>query len=45
MDKIVWRHSIRHDTVVLETPVAEAELESGASPLVVRARAEGVRVA
>jgi hypothetical protein len=44
MDKVMWRHSIRHDTVVTEIPVTEAELERAGTPLLVRARAEGVRV-
>jgi hypothetical protein len=44
MDKIMWRHSIRHETVVTETPIAEQELERGVTPLAARARAEGVRV-
>jgi hypothetical protein len=44
MDRVMWRHSIRHDTVVTEIPVGEAELERGSAPLHLRARAEGVRV-
>jgi hypothetical protein len=44
MDRVMWRHSIRHDTVVTEIPVAEADFEHAVSPLLVRARAEGVRV-
>lgn len=44
MDKVMWRHSIRHDTVVTGTPVTDAELRRGASPLLARALAHGVRV-
>jgi Uncharacterised protein family (UPF0158) len=44
MDRVMWRHSIRNDTVVVCAPVTEAELEDGASPLLARAGSEGVRV-
>lgn len=44
MDNVMWRHSIRHDTVVIESPVAQREYERAGTPLVARARAEGVRV-
>jgi Uncharacterised protein family (UPF0158) len=43
MERIMWRHSVRNDTVVTEIPVTEAELERGATPLLMRALAEGVR--
>ena len=44
MDRVMWRHSIRNDTVVTEAPVSEAELARAATPLLARAAAEGVRV-
>jgi hypothetical protein len=44
MDPVMWRHSVRNDTVVTETPVSEAELGSGNAPLLARARAEGIRL-
>jgi hypothetical protein len=44
MDKVMWRHSVRNDTVVTGIPVTEAELERGDTPLISRALAEGVRV-
>ncbi|MGH2714918.1 MAG: UPF0158 family protein, partial [Thermoleophilaceae bacterium] len=42
MDQVMWRHSIRNDTVVVCAPVTEAELERAESPLLARAAAEGV---
>jgi Uncharacterised protein family (UPF0158) len=44
MDQVLWRHSIRNDTVVTAVPVTEAELSGGGTPLLARARSEGVRV-
>jgi Uncharacterised protein family (UPF0158) len=44
MDRIVWRYSIRHDTVVTALPVTEAELERSATPMLARATAEGILV-
>jgi hypothetical protein len=44
MDRVMWRHSIRNDTVVVCAPVTEADLEGGESPLLARAAMEGVRV-
>jgi hypothetical protein len=44
MDQVMWRHSIRHDTVVIETPVSERDYELAATPLFARARAQGVRI-
>jgi hypothetical protein len=41
MDRVMWRHSVRNDTVVTETPVAEEELAQAATPLLVRARPGG----
>ncbi len=45
MDRVMWRHSIRNDTVLTETPVASADYEDAATPRLARARSEGVRVA
>jgi hypothetical protein len=44
MDRVMWRHSIRNDTVVVCTPVTEAELERAETPQLARAAEEGVRV-
>jgi hypothetical protein len=44
MDKIMWRHSVRHHTVVTATPVTDTQLRRGATPLLSRALAHGVRV-
>lgn len=44
MDRIVWRYSTRHRTVVTVLPVTDAELEQGATPLLARAVAEGVNI-
>jgi hypothetical protein len=44
MDRIVWRYSMRHDTVVTALPVTEAELERSATPMLARATAEGILV-
>jgi hypothetical protein len=44
MDKVLWRHSIRNHTVVTAVPVTEEQLERGGTPLLARARADGVRV-
>lgn len=45
MDEILWRHSFKNDTVITVFPVGERELEDGARPVIVRARAEGVAIA
>jgi Uncharacterised protein family (UPF0158) len=44
MDRIVWRYSIRHDTIVTVLPVTGAELERGGTPLLARAAGEGIRI-
>ena len=44
MEPVLWRHSVRYDTVVTGTPVTDRELHGDASPLLARARAHGVRV-
>jgi hypothetical protein len=45
MDRIMWRHSVRNDAVVVELPVAESELAQADGPVLRRAVEEGVRVA
>jgi hypothetical protein len=45
MDRVMWRHSVRNDTVVTEVPVAEAQLEEPVDPALAGALAEGVRIA
>ena len=44
MDRVMWRHSVRNDTVITETPVAESDLDVAATPLLARARREGLRI-
>jgi hypothetical protein len=44
MDRIVWRHSMRHDTVVTVLPVTVAELQRSSMPILARATAEGIPV-
>jgi Uncharacterised protein family (UPF0158) len=44
MDRVMWRHSVRNDTVVICAPVTEEELEEEEAPLRARATTEGVRV-
>jgi hypothetical protein len=44
MDRVMWRHSMRNDTVVICTPVTESELAGAGTPLLARATAEGVRI-
>jgi hypothetical protein len=45
MDRIVWRYSMRHDTVVTVLPVGRRDLERPATPLLARAGEEGIRIA
>jgi predicted nucleotidyltransferase len=45
MSDVLWRHSLRHGTVVTELPVSEAEYRESDKPILVRARAEGSPVA
>lgn len=45
MSDVLWRYSLAHDTVITELPISAAEYDAGQEPLVLRARAEGVRVA
>ena len=44
MDRVMWRHSVRNDTVITEIPVGEDELALAATPLLTRVRREGMRV-
>jgi hypothetical protein len=44
MDKVMWRHSIRNDTVIAAAPVTEAELDRGGTLLLARALSEGVPI-
>jgi Uncharacterised protein family (UPF0158) len=44
MDQVMWRHSIRNETVITAVPVTEAELAGGGTRLLARALSEGVRV-
>jgi hypothetical protein len=44
MDRVMWRHSVRNDTVVTETPVAEGELGRAETPMLARARRDGIRI-
>lgn len=45
MSDLLWSHSLAHDTVITELPISAAEYDAEREPLVLRARAEGVRVA
>jgi hypothetical protein len=45
MDRIMWRHSVRSEAVVIATPVAQADFDHAETPHLVAALAEGVRVA
>jgi Uncharacterised protein family (UPF0158) len=44
MDRVMWRHSMRNDTVVICTPITEADLARGGTPLLARAMMEGVQI-
>jgi hypothetical protein len=44
MDRVMWRHSMRNDTVVICAPVTEHDLERGGTPQLTRATLEGVPV-
>jgi Uncharacterised protein family (UPF0158) len=44
MDRVMWRHSIRNETVIVCAPVTEADLERAETPQLARAATEGVRV-
>jgi hypothetical protein len=45
MDPVLWRCSFENDTVISATPVARADLERAAAPILIRAKAEGQAVA
>jgi hypothetical protein len=42
MDRVMWRHSIRNDTVIVCSAITESQLARGRTPLLARAKAEGV---
>jgi Uncharacterised protein family (UPF0158) len=44
MDRVMWRHSMRNDTVIVCSAITESELVRAGTPLLVRAKAEGVRI-
>ncbi|MGH2742332.1 MAG: UPF0158 family protein [Thermoleophilaceae bacterium] len=44
MDRIVWRYSARHETVITVLPVTPADVAANATPLIARAKAEGVTI-
>jgi hypothetical protein len=44
MDRIVWRYAARHETVITVLPVTPADLAATATPVIARAKAEGVRI-
>jgi len=44
MDPVLWRHSFDNDTVVTALPVAETDVEERKTPMLVRAKAEGLLV-
>ena len=44
MDRVMWRHSIRNDTVIVCSAVTESELVRARTQLLARAKAEGVRI-
>jgi hypothetical protein len=45
MDRIMWRHSVRHDTVVTVVPITPEAAEAPVSAMLARAIEDGVRVA
>ena len=44
LDRVMWRHSVRNNTVVKQLSVTEAELQAKPAPLLTHALLEGVRV-
>jgi Uncharacterised protein family (UPF0158) len=44
MDRVMWRHSNRHETVVTAIPVGPVDLDPAPSPWLARALADGVRI-
>ena len=45
MSDILWRHSLRNDTVVTELPVSDSDYRTSDEPVLVRARSEGIALA
>lgn len=44
MERVMWRHSIRHDAVVVALPLRPDDLESPVAPRLARALEEGVAI-
>ena len=44
VDRVMWRHSVRNDTVIKQLSVTESELQDKAAPRPADALLEGVRV-
>jgi hypothetical protein len=44
MDRIMWRHSVRHDTVLTVVPMTPEAYEVPVSPILARALEDGVRI-
>jgi hypothetical protein len=44
MDRVMWRHSMRNDTVIVCSAITESELARARTPLLARAKSEGVRI-
>lgn len=44
MDRIVWRHSVRHDAVITVLPVLATDLERRPTPLLTRVSTEGIPI-
>jgi Uncharacterised protein family (UPF0158) len=44
MDRVMWRYSSRHETVVTAVPVTPEDLHPAASPWLARALEDGVRI-
>jgi len=45
VDRVMWRHSVRNNTVIKQLSVTEGELQAKPAPLLTQALLEGVRVA
>jgi len=45
IDRVMWRHSVRNNTVIKEQMVTEAELRAKPAPRLTSELLEGVRVA
>jgi hypothetical protein len=44
LDRVLWRHSVRNNTVIKQLSVTEAELQAKPAPRLMHALLEGVRV-